>query len=79
MRTRSNEIYLKLLAALHEQDVRYVVLRDNPTLDAPIRDLDMLVKMYHYGVRRFGINLQSAVEIVRSVQRLPDGVVRIEP
>ncbi|MCA9731254.1 MAG: hypothetical protein H6696_19545 [Deferribacteres bacterium] len=43
MRTRSNEIYLKLLAALHEQDVRYVVLRDNPTLDAPIRDLDMLV------------------------------------
>ncbi|MCA9902684.1 MAG: deoxyribose-phosphate aldolase [Anaerolineae bacterium] len=44
-----------------------------------IRDLDMLVKMYHYGVRRFGINLQSAVEIVRSVQRLPDGVVRIEP
>ncbi|MCL4251935.1 MAG: deoxyribose-phosphate aldolase [Anaerolineae bacterium] len=43
-----------------------------------IRDLDMLVKMYLYGVRRFGINLQSAVEIVRAVQRLPDGVVRIE-
>ncbi|MCC6613194.1 MAG: deoxyribose-phosphate aldolase [Anaerolineae bacterium] len=44
-----------------------------------IRDLDMLVKMYHYGVRRFGINLQSAVEIVKAVQRLPDGVVGLAP
>jgi len=44
-----------------------------------IRDLDMLVKMYRYGVRRFGINLQSAVEIVKAVQRLPDGAVRLAP
>ena len=42
-------------------------------------DLDMLVKMYRYGVRRFGINLQSAVEIVKAVQRLPDGAVRLAP
>ncbi len=40
-----------------------------------IRTLDTLVKMYRMGVARFGINLNSSVEIVRSVAALPGGVV----
>ena len=40
-----------------------------------IRNLDTLVKMYRMGVSRFGINLTSSMEIVRSVAALPGGVV----
>jgi deoxyribose-phosphate aldolase len=42
-----------------------------------IRDLDTLVKMRAMGVARFGINLDSAVEIVRSVAALPGGTVEV--
>ena len=42
-----------------------------------IRSLDTLVKMRAMGVARFGINLQSAVEIVRSVAALPGGAVEV--
>lgn len=38
-----------------------------------IRSLDTLVKMYRMGVSRFGINLKTAVEIVREVAALPGG------
>lgn len=40
-----------------------------------IRTLDTLVKMYRMGVSRFGINLNSSVEIVRAVAALPGGAV----
>jgi deoxyribose-phosphate aldolase len=40
-----------------------------------IRDLDTLLKMRRMGVARFGINLNSAMEIVRQVATLPGGVV----
>jgi deoxyribose-phosphate aldolase len=36
-----------------------------------IRDLDMLLRMYALGARRFGINVQAAVEIVRVAEHLP--------
>jgi len=42
-----------------------------------IRNLDTLVKMYRMGVSRFGINLTSSVEIVRSVAALPGGAVEV--
>ncbi len=40
-----------------------------------IRSLDTLVTMYRMGVSRFGINLNSSMEIVRSVAALPGGAV----
>ena len=42
-----------------------------------IRTLDTLVKMREMGVARFGINLHSAVEIVRAVAALPGGAVEV--
>ena len=42
-----------------------------------IRNLETLVKMYRMGVSRFGINLNSSMEIVRSVAALPGGVVEV--
>jgi deoxyribose-phosphate aldolase len=42
-----------------------------------IRNLDILLKMYRMGISRFGINLISATEIVRSVAALPGGAVEI--
>jgi deoxyribose-phosphate aldolase len=42
-----------------------------------IRDLDTVVKMRRMGVARFGINLHSAMEIVRQVASLPGGVVEV--
>jgi deoxyribose-phosphate aldolase len=40
-----------------------------------IRTLDTLVKMHRMGVSRFGINLNSSMDIVRSVSALPGGMV----
>jgi deoxyribose-phosphate aldolase len=40
-----------------------------------IRGLDTLVKMHGMGVSRFGINLKTAVEIVRTVAGMPGGCV----
>jgi deoxyribose-phosphate aldolase len=40
-----------------------------------IRTLDTLLQMYRMGVARFGINLSSSIEIVRSVAALPGGAV----
>jgi deoxyribose-phosphate aldolase len=40
-----------------------------------IRGLDTLVKMHNMGVARFGINLKTAVEIVRAVESLPGGCI----
>ena len=42
-----------------------------------IRNLETLVKMYRMGVSRFGINLNSSMEIVRSVAALPGGVIEV--
>ncbi|MFI5369005.1 MAG: deoxyribose-phosphate aldolase [Spirochaetia bacterium] len=42
-----------------------------------IRNLETLVKMHRMGVSRFGINLNSSMEIVRSVAALPGGVVEV--
>jgi deoxyribose-phosphate aldolase len=42
-----------------------------------IRNLETLVKMYRMGVSRFGINLNSSMEIVRSVAAMPGGVVEV--
>ncbi len=42
-----------------------------------IRNLETLVKMYRMGVSRFGINLNSSMDIVRSVGALPGGVVEV--
>ena len=42
-----------------------------------IRDLETLVTMLRMGVARFGINLNSSVEIVCSVSTLPDGAVEV--
>ena len=42
-----------------------------------IRTLDTLVAMHRLGVARFGINLTTAVEIVRSVSAMPGGCVEI--
>lgn len=43
-----------------------------------IRTLDTLLAMRAMGVARFGINLHSAVEIVRSVAARPGGAVEVE-
>jgi deoxyribose-phosphate aldolase len=40
-----------------------------------IRSIDTLITMYRMGVSRFGINLNSSVDIVKSVAALPGGVV----
>ena len=40
-----------------------------------IRSIETLVTMYRMGVSRFGINLNSSVDIVKSVAALPGGVV----
>ena len=40
-----------------------------------IRSIDTLLTMYHMGVARFGINLNSSVEIVKAVAARPGGVV----
>jgi deoxyribose-phosphate aldolase len=42
-----------------------------------IRSIDTLITMYRMGVSRFGINLNSSVEIVKSVAALPGGVVEV--
>lgn len=42
-----------------------------------IRDLDTVVAMRRMGVARFGINMHSAMEIVRQVAALPGGVVEV--
>jgi len=42
-----------------------------------IRSIDTLVTMYRMGVARFGINLNSSVDIVKSVAALPGGVVEV--
>ena len=42
-----------------------------------IRNLETLVKMYRMGVSRFGINLNSSMDIVRSVAALPGGAVQV--
>ena len=42
-----------------------------------IRSLDTLVTMYRMGVSRFGINLNSSVDIVKAVAALPGGVVEV--
>jgi deoxyribose-phosphate aldolase len=42
-----------------------------------IRSLSTLITMYRMGVSRFGINLNSSVDIVKSVAALPGGVVTI--
>lgn len=44
-----------------------------------IRSLETLVTMYRMGVSRFGINLNSSVDIVKAVAALPGGVVDIGP
>ena len=43
-----------------------------------IRSLDTLVAMHRMGVARFGINRNSAVDIVESVAGLPGGAVEVE-
>ncbi len=43
-----------------------------------IRNLDTLLAMYRMGVSRFGINLNSSMEIVRSVAALPGGAVEVQ-
>ncbi len=40
-----------------------------------IRSLDTLLAMYRMGVSRFGINLNAATEIVRTVAAMPGGAV----
>ncbi len=42
-----------------------------------IRDLDTVVRMRRMGVARFGINLNSAMEIARQVAALPGGAVEV--
>jgi len=42
-----------------------------------IRDIGTLVAMYRMGVSRFGINLNSSVEIVKSVAAMPGGAVEV--
>ena len=42
-----------------------------------VRRVDTLMAMYRMGVARFGINLHSAVEIVKSVAALPGGAVEV--
>ena len=42
-----------------------------------IRTLDTLLAMYRMGVARFGINLNSSMEIVRAVAALPGGAVEV--
>jgi deoxyribose-phosphate aldolase len=42
-----------------------------------IRSLDTLVTMRRMGVSRFGINLNSSMEIVRAVAALPGGAVEV--
>jgi deoxyribose-phosphate aldolase len=42
-----------------------------------VRDLDTVTRMLRMGVARFGINMNSAMELVRQVAALPGGVVEV--
>ncbi len=42
-----------------------------------IRSVDTLVTMYRMGVARFGINLNSSVDIVKAVAAMPGGAVEV--
>ena len=42
-----------------------------------IRSIETLVAMYRMGVSRFGINLNSSVDIVKAVAALPGGVIEV--
>lgn len=42
-----------------------------------IRSIDTLVTMYRMGVARFGINLNSSVDIVKAVAAMPGGAVEV--
>jgi deoxyribose-phosphate aldolase len=42
-----------------------------------IRSIDTLVAMYRMGVTRFGINLNSSVDIVKAVAAMPGGAVEV--
>ena len=42
-----------------------------------VRSIDTLIAMYRMGVSRFGINLNSSVDIVRAVAARPGGVVEV--
>jgi deoxyribose-phosphate aldolase len=42
-----------------------------------IRNIETLVTMYRMGVARFGINLNSSVDIVKAVAAMPGGVVEV--
>ncbi|WP_440981586.1 deoxyribose-phosphate aldolase [Shinella sumterensis] len=42
-----------------------------------VRDLDTVAQMISLGVTRFGINTTVAVELVRQVEALPDGILSL--
>lgn len=42
-----------------------------------VRRLDTLIEMYKMGVRRFGINVQASISIIRECRQLPGGLVTI--
>ena len=42
-----------------------------------VRGLAMFIDLYRMGVTRFGINLQSSLEILDEVKELPDGAVEV--
>ena len=42
-----------------------------------IHDLETLAKMYAIGVARFGINVQSAMDLITACAELPGGVLKI--
>jgi deoxyribose-phosphate aldolase len=42
-----------------------------------VRDLDTVVRMLRMGVARFGINMNSAMDIVRQVAALPGGTLEV--
>ena len=48
------------------------------TVTNEVAVMNMPKAMRRMGVARFGINLRSAVEIVRSVAALPGGTVEVE-
>jgi deoxyribose-phosphate aldolase len=42
-----------------------------------IRNIETLIEMYKMGVRRFGVNLKSSIEIVEECAALPGGVIEV--
>ncbi len=64
--------------AIIELLTRYVKGRAKIKASGGIRDLDTLLKMYGMGVDRFGINLNTSIQLIEECASLPGGRAKVQ-